>query len=355
MEKTKLMKTLVILVTIALAGSIIAVGLVYNDDTPAPVDPADILNKPASAFDYEIAFDTNVIKELNSIRLAAETSVINKAEIDSSIQNMDGVSRITSSSFRKIADASWVYLAEIDLKRSADISTQVQEILSLDSFSGDKEAMKSVSINTPKTIIVNNSDLNINREFTFEYPTTFALASLSTIPGDIISVAGTIRLQGQAVLALELLESSNQTAQGELFSVENKELEISSIGDELFFEAFTDQNADQNTLEAAVKAVDPDAQVMVFPFGGATNINLMSKAEKLSELETIVSSYDGDFYQLGTFELESIFVEDLNSEIVLTPATFQYKIPTGYSSGEMITLDLSVYVSRDSASIVQNE
>jgi hypothetical protein len=353
MEKTKAMKTLVILVTIALAGSIVAVGLVYNEDPDTTiVDPADILNRPASAFEYEIAFDANVIKELNSIRLAAETSVINKQEVDSAIQALDGVSRITSSSFRKIDADRWIYLAEIDLKRSTDISAGVQEILSLDSFNGDKEAMKRVSINIPQTVTVNNSDLNISRDFSFEYPTTFALASLTTLPGDIISVSGSITLQGQAVLALELLESANQTAQPEFFEL-SLPVELVSIEEGLFFEAATDQNVDQNTLEAQVKTIDSDAELIVFPFGETTSIALRSKGESLSELETLLSIYGGDFYQIGTFELENVFISELDSEVSLTPTTFQGQINTGHSTSDTIALSLTVSISRGTALIAQ--
>ena len=355
MDKTKSMQILVIIVVIALAGSIIAVAFTYNSDEPTTtINPADILNTPASAFDYEIGFDANVIKELTSIRIAVDTSSIDKPAIDRTVKDLDEVSRITSSSFRKTGEDQWFYFAEIDLKKSAVISDAVQSIFAIDFFGVERQAMKRVTINTPKTISVKNADLNITRDFTFDYPTTVTLANLTTMPGDIITVFGTIKLQGKAVLELELSESNNSTAQPEIFTIQES-LALTILGEDLFFEAMFDGNVDQNTFEAQVKAIDANAEAMAFTFGETTSLALRSTTTYLSELQTDLAEYGGDFYQIGEFDFASIFIEDLNQEVVLTPGSFQAKLTTNHSQGETIPLELTVSVARDTASIAQAE
>ena len=356
MDKTKAMQILVIIVVIALAGSIIATGLIYNEGsgTTNTINPEDILNTAPSAFDYEISFDANVIKELKSIRIAADTSSIDKPAIDRAIKDLDGVSRITSSSFRKTGEDKWFYFAEIDLKKSSVVSEVVQSIFAQDFFGAERQAMKRVTINTPQTVAVKNVDLNITRDFTFDYPTTVTLANLTTIPGDIINVSGRIKLQGKAVLELELAENSNATAQPEFFTID-KELELTTLAEDLFFEAMFDGNVDQNTFEAQVKAIDANAEAMAYNFGGTTSLALRSTTAYLSELQTDLAEYGGDFYQIGEFDLASIFIEDLNQEVILTPSSFQAKLNTNHSQGETISLELTVSVSRDTASVAQAE
>ena len=116
-----------------------------------------------------------------------------------------------------------------------------------------------------------------------------------------------------------------------------------------------DGNVDQNTFEAQVKAIDANAEAMAFTFGETTSLALRSTTTYLSELQTDLAEYGGDFYQIGEFDLASIFIEDLNEEVVLTPSGFQAKLQPSHSQGETISLDLTVSVSRDTATIAQAE
>ena len=116
-----------------------------------------------------------------------------------------------------------------------------------------------------------------------------------------------------------------------------------------------DGNVDQNTFEAQVKAIDANAEAMAFTFGETTSLALRSTTTYLSELQTELAAYGGDFYQIGEFDFASIFIEDLNQEVVLTPGSFQAKLTTNHSQGETIPLELTVSVARDTASIAQAE
>jgi hypothetical protein len=209
MKQEKFYQILGIIIIIAFAGSMFGAFLYApqpssNNNTSPPTQ-----NK--TTYNYSISFDTKVIQELQAIRVAAETSSLNKQEIDLDVQKIEGVARIQFSEFRK-QENSWLYFAQIDLKKQASPNEVIERIFDLNYFDAYKEAMKRVSISTPDDAIeLYNTDLDITRKFTFEYPTTFTIADLNTMPEDEIRVNGTIQLQGKDVLFLELIEAYNYT------------------------------------------------------------------------------------------------------------------------------------------------
>ena len=73
--------------------------------------------------------------------------------------------------------------------------------------------MKHMTINVPKSVILHNTDLNIDRNYSFPSTTLSTLTQINTLPGDELTVEGTIQLQSTAIVSIELIESVNKTAQ----------------------------------------------------------------------------------------------------------------------------------------------
>ncbi len=352
MEKETILKILGIIIVVALAGSMIAAGIIYlprgatnNND----IDLTDLSNQSTTIFDYQATFDTNVLTELNSIRLAGETTYLNKQEIDMTIKGIDGVSRITVSEFRGGGE-KWVYYAEIDLKKDSVLEDVVNEIFALEYFTGETQAMKKITINTPGTIEVYNADLNITRNFEFTYPTTVAIASLTTQVGDVITVDGLLKLKGNEITYIELIESANKTNQPETFLV-NETLPIISIGEELFFEASntTDTNVDENTLRDDLTLLDENVLVYFFQGQtfGQTNISNLSEVRNLLE-----ANYDNvSLKRQAEFLLENAFITELNQEFVFENS-FAGEVEATRNVGDNIPLEISINIQRGNASIV---
>jgi hypothetical protein len=344
MEKDLLVKIIGIIVVIALAGSMLAAALIYAPDTPTtPADNLDTINQEQTAsFDYQISFDTNVLSNLNSIRVALETTHLNKQEIDLTIGKIDGVFRIASSEFRNLTEG-WYYFAEIDLKKTAIIEDTVKEIKDLDYFDGLKQVMKRVSINTPnKALQIYNVDNNITRNFTFEYPTTFSIAPLETLPGDIIEVSGNITLQGKNILGLELVESTNKTAATQTFKTE-KEFEIVSIAQELFFEAKFDGNVDQNYYEEKLGVIDPEMQKFFYnnSFVGQTQLE-----NKTAIQELFSDANNLDLKINGTIFLDKTFVADINKEFDINDEV-NIELFSSANVGDIVLTELIISVQRE--------
>jgi len=215
MEKQKLIQYLGVAIAIIMALSMIAVGFIYNEDSSTGNDPSVVPTTPGKSFDYTVSFEGQVLKELNSIKIASKTNVVDKASLDLAVSKVAGVSKV-SSQFQKASDSdkNWFYLAEISLKRDSNILAIVENIFALDSFiPGSNEGMKYVTVSPPPIVEIYNADLNITRDFNFPSNTLPALVYLETKPSDKIMVDGTIKLQGTTVLSLELIESYPLTEQ----------------------------------------------------------------------------------------------------------------------------------------------
>ncbi|MFA5763690.1 MAG: hypothetical protein WC915_02670 [archaeon] len=343
MEKDLLVKIIGIIVVIALAGSMLAAVLVYAPDTTTPTDNLDAINQEqTSSFDYQISFDTNVLANLNSIRVALQTTELNKQDIDLAIGKVSGVSRIASSEFRNLTEG-WYYFAEIDLKKNVIIEDVVQEIKDLNYFDGLEQVMKRVSINTPgEALDVYNADNNITRKFTFEYPTTYTIAPLETMPGDVINVSGTITLQGKTILGLELIESTNNTAATQTFATE-KEFEVTSIANELFFEAKFDGNVDQNYYEEQLTTIDPEMQKFFYnnSFIGQTQLeNKVALQELFSDVNNLDLKINGKIF------LDKTYIADLNKEFDINREVDIELLPSA-NVGDTVLAELTIFVQRD--------
>ena len=225
LNKETIVKGLGLLILVIMALSMLAGAFLMADsrnsgstNTTAPVEDS-FPDSTATAFTYDITFDSNVLKELDSARFGAMTSEINKAGIDSNISKIEGVSKVASLFRKTQVDSNvWLYLAEITFKKGTDKKEIIAKISDLNFFDKTQgsDAMKYITIKTPDFVLLHNQDLNIDRNFSFdttEMSTVSALVPLGTMPSNEITVSGQIRLQGKTVLSLELMESINLTQQ----------------------------------------------------------------------------------------------------------------------------------------------
>ena len=217
-EQQKLVKYLGIAILIIMAFSMIAgIGISVMNNPVETIDNSNNLPEPtATTFSYTLSFDANAIKDLSSFRTALMTSSEDKTLIDAELKKVSGVSTVSSQFRKDSADSnSWIYLAEVTIKKTASINDILTEIYSIKYFdaNSDKIAMKHMTINVPKSIMIHNTDLNIDRNYSFPATTLSALTNIITLPGDALTVEGTIKLQGSVISSIELIESVNKTAQ----------------------------------------------------------------------------------------------------------------------------------------------
>jgi len=242
-------KYLGIIILVLMAFSMIAgiaISVINN-----PIQPNDTTNNlpdpTATTFNYSLSFDANAIKDLSSFRTALVTSFEDKVLIDTEIKKIEGVSTVNSQ-FRKDSTDSntWIYLAEVTIKKTANINEVLNGIYLVKYFdaNADKLAMKHMTINVPKSVMLHNTDLNIDRNYSFNSATLSALTQISTMPNDELTVEGTIQLQGNAIITIELIESMNKTAQDRM--IKEWEAQMVDLNQQLIIDAnipITDINA----------------------------------------------------------------------------------------------------------------
>jgi hypothetical protein len=220
METHNIIKIFAIVIVAVMAFSMLAAGLLYaKNDTSSGTDTTNNLPTPsATPFTYNVSFDANALKELGTIRLSANTALSDKQSIDAGVLNVAGVLKVNSQ-FRKTAlDANdWYYIAEVSLKKNTAPIPVVQNLFDLNYFEQDKKsgffAAKYITISAPSSVMLHNTDLNIDRNFSFDSQTLSALAGLNTSPGDRLGITGTVTIAGSAVTALSLVEEINKTQQ----------------------------------------------------------------------------------------------------------------------------------------------
>ena len=355
MEQETLMKTIGIIIVAVMAFSMIAVAFNSTTQNNQNSDTSGINTNPiVNSFDYELNFSSTAIKELNSFRMVAKTSNLDKSQIDTAIQKMDGVSKV-SSEFRNNNNGVWDYFAEITLKKTANLNDILNQIFELEYFTGaEKVAMKYMTIASPGELKLYNPTLNIDRNFEFTSATLPALVSIETIAGDTITVSGSVTLRGMDITALEIIESSNQNSQPQYFSV-NETLPIITLGNELLFEGQTsDLNIDQNYYTEQLALIDSTAQIYFIPdenvirFAGQSSVtNSDAILSLFSEMQALA------FYQDAEFELSSVYINELAKELTLDSNTITAQVKLGHQIGDEANLTLNVYVQRENASVMQ--
>jgi hypothetical protein len=336
MEKELFQRVVGIIIVVALAGSMLAGAFIWMPDTPSPNDI--VIPSQQSSIEYQTSFTTTAIQDLEAIRIIGETSELNKNIIDLSIQGIEGVSRIQSSRFEPTGGKTWFYLADISLRRNSNINEIVENIFSLEYFVGETDAMKRMSISTPETNIeLKNPSLNLERNFKFEYETTFAITPLNTLSGDEIIVQGNITMQGNEIVFIELMEQINLELQPKYFEAE-KEFELLEVGNELFFEVQGDFNKEFYSEQA-----NAIADTIAFPI----NNTLMGQSiiERKEELIELFQDYNLDLKISGKIFIEELFVEELG-ELVFEEE-FTIELSHEQKVGNIINVIITISKIRD--------
>ncbi|MCX6801012.1 MAG: hypothetical protein NTZ73_02395 [Candidatus Diapherotrites archaeon] len=282
-KKEKMLQALGILVVVVMGGSMIAGAILSTEknanknnqeETPTTVE--------TSKFNYTASFETTVLKELNFVRFAAITEESDIYKIDKFVKGIDGVKSVSISNFKTqtgFPEGEWVYFAEISIEKNASPSAVAEKILASGFFSGEQgtyEVKKSVTISVPKEpMILRNTDLNMDVNFSFEGKAQTAWVELSTIPNDSIVVGGTIQLQGKTLVNAELLESSNNTGSSKDFS-QNASLNIISLGEKISYEGERDLNSyvDENALKSQLVAAGVNARPAIFSLQNSLTISV---------------------------------------------------------------------------------
>ncbi len=324
--------------------STIGIGLLYGQDnnSSAANTSTEQLIDNKEEFSYNISFETTTLSELNALRLVVSTTSVNKDEIDALVTKVDGVNRV-SSKLTKLADfEGWFYYAEIYLKKGVDSTIVANNILTIDLFSQDpneRQVVKYITISAPQSVKLSNPDSNISRDYNFESTTVSALVNLDTMPGDNISVSGTIKLIGKAISGLELIEENNLTNSPKQYVVKQK-LTLSELEDNVMFEGEREVNSylSQKELENELHLIDENAFVYLYPFNPIIKISSSNEIsdELILELENIngvksVNAEDKKNISIDfNVELVSqvypkinslIETEDFSSEIILPKET----------------------------------
>lgn len=350
-ERTK--KYIGLFIAIAMAGSLIAAGFIYMDPDQLiePID-SDILSSARPTMQtFDIKFETTIIRELQSIRIAAETDSLNKNDIDILVRSLDSVSRVSGSRFITFEDG-WYYLAEIDLRSDVNINQAIEDILSIEYFNGVNEVMKRATIAVPEVTTLYSPALDLNRNFVFPYDTGIALINVNTFPSDDIFVSGEITLQGNEIISLELIEVQNFTNAGENYFI-NKTMEIIDLEDELFFEGQIDLNKDIDFFESELKSIDQEANIFFFESQDSLSFFGQSKTENYLELQALFSDFEEiEFKKVAYFELDEIFIPELNETVSLRENVFNTQVEVGKEIGQSVNLEIIINVSRSSAGIV---
>ncbi|NMA44604.1 MAG: hypothetical protein GX950_02225 [Candidatus Diapherotrites archaeon] len=318
MNNNDLVKYLGILIALVMLVSFIGFGLLYgnNINTSAIDTSTEQLVDNKEEFSYNISFDTSALSEINALRLVASTTSIDKDEIDSLVSKVSGVSRV-SSRLTKLADfEGWFYYAEVYLKKGVDSSIVAENILAIDLFSKDpseSQVVKYMTISAPASVKLFNPDSNISRDYNFESTTVSALVDLATLPGDKISVTGTIKLIGKTITGLELIEESNSTNTPTNYTVKQK-LVLSELEEDIMFEGEREASSylSQEDLKKEINLLDENASVFVYSFYNKINIetnsevseDLVSKLENVSGINSV------------TTEDKKNIVVDFNNELV---------------------------------------
>ena len=356
MEQDMILKAGGIIIVVVMALSMIAVaGISVMEQGTNSGNGSNINTNPiVTPYAYDLEFNTSAIKELNSFRMVAGTTHLTKTDIDNAIKDIDGISKI-SSEFRKAQDSSWLYYAEITLKKTAVLDDAINNIYALEYFdTGEKVAMKYMTISSPGELELYNKDLDINRNFTFAASTLPALVGIETMPGDEISVSGTVTLKGKEVTALELMENNNITGSPQYFSTQET-LQILTLGEDLLFEGQTsDQNIDQNYYKEQLALIDSDSQIYFMPDENTIRFAGQSKVINSEAIANLFSEIDSmSMFQDATFNLTSVYITELDKDLELDSNIITAQVRLGHSVDDEVDLTLNLFVERDTASVMQ--
>lgn|GEM_PF-1029112 len=340
----KALKYMGILVAIIMIGSMFAIVL-YGSESSVPEASNEELTG-GEEFSYEVSFQGTVTRDLGAIRFATKTNIIDKEIVDKAVLGVEGVSRINSTFRKSTDDVNWYYFAEVYLKKNADPLTVVDLISEIDYFSktpGESQYVKYMTLSSPGKVQLLNKDLNITRDFNFDNTNLFVLAGINTAQNDEVSVFGTIRIIGNNVTFIELLEQENLTATPKQYSL-SETLPIKELKETVLFEGERDQNSilDKEAIYEQVKNIDENAEINIFSLDMDLSLRIKSNSPLSEETIDALKEIEGidNVTQQGDLLILDINLDDIEhisnkvKEIILKETfSFELVYPKETASG----------------------
>ncbi len=258
MEKAQLIKLLGAFVAVLMIISIFAVAFMYGSGPQDEVNTSVDQSLQPSTFAYTIDFETQVLQELSALKFSALTTSLNIQEIDSAISGIEGVRKV-GSQFQATGSEQWVYLADITTKKGYSVEEIAKQISELEFFSGEVNTIKYVTVSTPtEEVTITNETLGLDKNYLFETGTVSTMANINTMPGDNISVTGSISLQNNAIVTLELYEYFNMSQ----MLREQVDLNLPEFDDNSFNIEELDDEIDADSLEMPILDGNIDEMVV---------------------------------------------------------------------------------------------
>lgn len=203
--------------------------------------------------------DANVVEVFPSFKLAAETKEYNIAKIDSAIAQAGGITKVASL-FRQSpssdgASVATYYIADISFdaaKTNFDaVTAAIGEKTS--SLLGQTGFFPNALIAVPNKIKLENTDLNISKDYEFKDTVIQAYLNSGTMKGDNILARVEIAFSGEQPLTVFSSEISNVSSQTAQHAV-SLALPLASLEQKLTFTADANYSGwiDENNLKNAL-------------------------------------------------------------------------------------------------------
>ncbi len=254
MERKQLMSWFIIIVMV---GSILGFAIIASQGRESPPPEPPPIDAPTVISFKADDVDANVAQMFPSMFLTCSTNETDIERIDSDIYSIEGIKRINSF-YRRTTDeaieGALLYIGEIGFAEGYVAKELLEEIKKIDYLYGT-EAYALGLVALPPTVILENSDLNLTKEHTFNNPLSQAYLSIDTIKGDSLIVSLEVGVAGERETGILAFESYNLTAAPKAISL-TEELQIDSLQPKLFFEGRTDYSnsisVDFNKLEKEI-------------------------------------------------------------------------------------------------------
>ncbi len=220
---------------------------------------------PGAQLSFSARVDANVLEIFPSFKMIAETKEFDIAKIDSALLQIDGVSQVNSM-FNDSGQGTVNYFADIsfDAKKTSfqKLTSEINEKTL--SFFNQTGFFPNALIEVPKKFVLENSDLNISKEFEPKDALFSAQIMPDTIKGDKIVAYLEIVFSGEQPLSLsacydkpicrfEVSNYSSQTGQHEALL----SFPLASLEPKLSFSADADYSnkLDENSLKESILSI----------------------------------------------------------------------------------------------------
>lgn len=260
-----------IFVAVILLGSTAGFALWFSgqdqDGAPPNDEPPPIENPTLLSFSAE-DIEAEVIELFASAIISSPTQEAEIAKIDAELTSIEEI-RSVRSHYRQLQSpelsSSLVYMADITFVPGTDVEQLVDKISEATTYLDDVTAGIYGLVAVPNNIVLENPDLNLMKNYTFEDPLIQAYLSIQTQKQDKIMLGINITFSGEAIMELVAIEIENITAAPQSAFL-TQELELTELTKEAsLYSSFDYSNTtDANSLEQeilalqSVEAVTPD-------------------------------------------------------------------------------------------------